>query len=166
MSVRDTSGPSNSTRYVFGTRDTICYRFPPNRHGVGIHTNYLIMDRSDATTSEAFWTVLERGQSPPVHVHPELEQLMYVTEGQADLAVGTTTQPLAAGDLVRIPPGTPHAVVARGDGRVVYLTVDCFADGRPAREPSWDSHVLVQCAEEGWPFEGVRQGPATLQRRP
>jgi quercetin dioxygenase-like cupin family protein len=162
VSIRRTAGTDGSTRYVFSTRDTIRYRFPPDRHGVGIHTNYLILDRSDAVTSEAFWTVLEPGQSPPVHVHPEVEQLLYVTEGAGELTVGSATLPLAVGDLVRVPAGTPHAVAARGEGRVLYLTVDCFLAGRPSAEPSWDSHVQAQCAEEGWSFEEVRQGPARL----
>jgi len=162
VSIRRTAGTDDSMRYIFSTRDTTRYRFPPDRHGVGIHTNYLIMDRSDAMTSEAFWTVLEPGQSPPVHVHPELEQLLYVTEGAGELTVGSATLPLAVGDLVRVPVGMPHAVAARGGGRVVYLTVDCFLAGRPSDEPSWDSHVRAQCAEEGWSFEEVRQGPAKL----
>ncbi len=146
-----------STRYVFSTADTIRYRFPT-------HTNLLIMDRAESATSEAFWVVLEPNEAPPLHVHPDAEQLFYVTEGAAVLRIGpdgSTVLDVRAGDLVRIPPGTYHSVKAAGNDRVVYLSFDCFIAGKPETEPTWESHVRVLCAENNWSFEGVRWGQAT-----
>jgi len=156
----DAAGGSGSvapTRYVFSTADTIRYQFPT-------YTNLLIMDRAESATSEAFWVVLEPNEAPPLHVHPDFEQVFFVTEGVGELRLGSdalTVHEVRKGDLVRIPPGTYHSVRAAGDGRVVYLSIDCFVGGKPATEPTWDSHTRVECAENGWSFDEVCQGPAS-----
>ena len=142
------------TRYVFDSQDVVRYRFPT-------HTNDLIMDRADASTSEAFFVVLEPGESPPIHVHPDAEQLFFVLEGAGELGIGpdaTERYPLRVGDLVRTPPGTPHAVSCVGPGRFVYLSVDCFVAGPDPAEPTWDRHVRAMCALNGWDFDAVKQG--------
>lgn len=46
------------SKYVFPTKETVHYRFPT-------HTNDLIMDRSQAETSEAFMVILEPGKPRP-----------------------------------------------------------------------------------------------------
>jgi mannose-6-phosphate isomerase-like protein (cupin superfamily) len=142
------------TQYVFDTRHPIRYRFPT-------HTNDLIMDRRDGAASEAFFVILEPGEAPPVHVHDDAEQVFYVLEGEATMCVGRDqdeTVDLRAGDFVRTPPGTPHAVRCTGPSRFVYLSIDCFTAGPPAAEPTWDSHVRAMCAEHGWDFDAVRLG--------
>lgn len=147
------------TQYVFDSRQVIRYRFPT-------HTNDLIMDRRDAATSEAFYVILEPGEAPPLHVHRDAEQVFFVLEGEAELTVGARGGeqqrfPLRVGDFVRTPPGTHHAVHCTGPGRFVYLSIDCFTAGAPAAEPTWDSHVRVMCAENGWDFDAVRLGTVT-----
>lgn len=143
------------TQFVFDTRHPVRYRFPT-------HTNDLIMDRADGAASEAFFVILEPGEAPPVHVHDDAEQVFFVLEGEATMSVGREgdeTVDLRAGDFVRTPPGTPHAVRCTGPSRFVYLSIDCFTAGPPAAEPTWDSHVRAMCAEHGWDFDAVRQGP-------
>jgi len=142
------------TKYVYDTRQVIRYRFPT-------HVNDLIMDRKDAATSEAFFVVLEPGEAPPLHVHRDAEQLFFVLAGEAELTVGQTDQetlPLAVGDFVRTPPGTYHAVRNTGSTDFVYLSIDCFTEGRPTAEPTWDSHVRVMCDDNGWDYDAVRLG--------
>jgi mannose-6-phosphate isomerase-like protein (cupin superfamily) len=142
------------TQYVFDGREVIRYRFPT-------HTNDLIMDRRDAAASEAFFVILEPGEAPPLHVHPDAEQVFFVLEGEATMTVGrddAETFPLGVGDFVRTPPGTWHAVRCTSPGRFVYLSIDCFVAGPPAAEPTWDSHVRAMCAEHGWDFDAVRLG--------
>ena len=142
------------TRYVFSTADTIRYRFPT-------HTNELVMDRSEAETSEAFVVVLEPGESPPLHVHHDTEQVFYVLRGGGTLQIGKEPPqhfPVRPGDLVRIPPHTLHLIRCEGQEPLVYLSVDCFVGGRPKGEPTWESHVRVLCAQNGWDFDRVRAG--------
>lgn len=142
------------TQYVFHPRDVIRYRYPT-------HTNDLIMDRSEASAAEAFYVVLEPGEAPPIHVHPDAEQVFYILEGVGELGIGPQAaerHPLRVGDFVRTPPGVPHAVSCVGDSRFVYLSIDCFTAGPPADEPTWDSHVRVMCANQGWAFDDVKLG--------
>lgn len=143
------------TKYVFDSRQVIRYRFPT-------HTNDLIMDRGDATASEAFFVVLQPGESPPLHVHNDAEQVFFVLQGEGELTVGQRKQetfPVREGDLVRTPPGVHHAIRCCGPERFVYLSIDCFISGAPVAEPTWDSHVRAMCAQNGWRFDSVRLGP-------
>jgi mannose-6-phosphate isomerase-like protein (cupin superfamily) len=146
------------TKYVFHARDVIRYRFPT-------HTNDLIMDRKDAATSEAFFVVLEPGESPPLHVHPDAEQVFFVLEGEAEMTVrapgGDETVALRPGDFVRTPPGQYHAVRNSADSRFVYLSIDCFTNGPAKDEPTWDAHVRAMCELNGWDFDSVKTGPVT-----
>jgi len=144
--------------YVFHPRDAIRYRFPT-------HTNDLIMDRREAAASEAFFVILEPGEAPPLHVHPDAEQVFFVLEGQAEMTVhatdGPDTVPLSPGDFVRTPPGLYHAVKNTGADRFTYLSIDCFTAGPTSDEPSWDAHVRAMCELNGWDFDAVKLGAVT-----
>lgn len=143
------------TQYVFDSRRALRYRFPT-------HTNDLIMDRKDAQASEAFFVVLEPGEAPPLHVHPDAEQVFFILEGEGELTVGQVDRqsfPVRPGDFVRTPPGTWHAVRCTGSDPFVYLSIDCFTEGRPPTEPTWDEHVREMCRLNGWDFDAVRLGP-------
>ena len=142
------------TQYVFYSRRVARYRFPT-------HTNDLIMDRKDAAASEAFYVILEPGEAPPLHVHPDAEQVFFVLKGEAQLTVGLTDQetfPLKAGDFVRTPPGVHHAVRCTSPDPFVYLSIDCFTAGHSDAEPTWDSHVRLMCVEHGWDYDSVALG--------
>ncbi len=138
-------------KYIFSTKQTTHYRFPT-------HVNDLVIDRADAVTSEVFIVVLEAGESPPMHLHADTEQIFYILEGSGMLHIGGEPQPYPVnpGDVVRIPPHTPHRIECRGSRALRYLCVDCFVGGRPENEPTWESHVRVMCAEHGWDFGKIR----------
>ena len=137
--------------YIFDTENARHYRFPT-------HVNDLVIDRADAATSEVFMVVLEPGESAPLHLHDDTEQIFYVLEGNGVLTIGTegSTCQAGPGNVVRIPPLTWHRIEAVG-GPMRYLAVDCFIGGRPTAEPTWDDHVKVVCDREGWDFDSVRQ---------
>ncbi|MBX3142338.1 MAG: cupin domain-containing protein [Trueperaceae bacterium] len=140
-------------RYIFSTADTTRYRFPT-------HTNDLVMDRAEATTSESFISIMEPGEAPPLHKHDDTEQVFYVLSGRGRLIIGADSEdmgPIGPGDLVRIPPGTWHRVPCVGDEPLRYLVVDCFPGGRPTVEPTWESHVRVVCDQNGWSFDEVKR---------
>jgi mannose-6-phosphate isomerase-like protein (cupin superfamily) len=142
-------------RYVFKTDETTTYRFPT-------HTNLLVMDRSEATASESFISVMEPGEGPPLHRHDDTEQVFFVLSGRGRLEIGPNADdhgPLVPGDLVRIPPGTLHRVPCVGDEPLRYLVVDVFPGGRPPHEPTWESHVRVVCDANGWSFGDVKRAP-------
>ena len=141
---------SNPMEYVFDTNNARHYRFPT-------HVNDLIVDRADAATSEVFMVVLEPGESAPLHIHDDTEQIFYVLEGIGILTIGTEgkTMQVMPENVVRIPPATWHSIQAVGCS-MRYLAIDCFLGGRPEAEPTWDSHVKVVCDREGWDFDSVR----------
>jgi mannose-6-phosphate isomerase-like protein (cupin superfamily) len=139
-------------RFVFSTKDTVHYRFPT-------HVNDLVMDRSQAATSEVFIVVLEPGEAPPLHVHDDTEQVFYVLEGAGLLQIGESPERYAVkpGDVVRIPPSTYHRIFCDGAAPLRYLSVDCFVGGRPHDEPTWDSHVKGICKLNGWDFSAAKR---------
>jgi quercetin dioxygenase-like cupin family protein len=46
----------------------------------------------------------------PLHFHKRHAEVFYIVEGQVEWTVGGETQVMSAGDLVYIPPNTPHKV--------------------------------------------------------
>jgi mannose-6-phosphate isomerase-like protein (cupin superfamily) len=138
-------------RFVFSTKDTVHYRFPT-------HVNDLVMDRSQAETSEVFIVVLEPGEAPPLHVHDDTEQIFYVLEGAGLLQIGESAEQVVVklGDVVRIPPSTYHRIFCEGAKPLRYLSIDCFVGGRPRDEPTWDSHVKAMCQLNGWDFSEAK----------
>jgi mannose-6-phosphate isomerase-like protein (cupin superfamily) len=147
--IGQSENPS-TTKYVFSTKETVRYRFPT-------HINDLVMDRADAKTSEVFIVVLEPGGAPPLHKHDDTEQIFYVLEGTGTLVIGKDSRTFRVnpGDVVRIPPTEWHQIIA--DDIMKYLSIDCFVEGRPEAEPTWESHVKVLCQEQGWDFSKVKE---------
>jgi len=141
-------------RYVFSTEDTTRYRFPT-------HVNDLVLDRSESTVTEVFIVVLEPGEAPPLHRHPDTEQVFFILTGEAELAIGPEGSErfrVKPGDVVRIPPDTLHMIANDGSVPVRYLSIDAFPGARPIDEPTWDDHVRGICAAQGWDFASVKRG--------
>jgi len=136
--------------YIFSAQQTKRYRFPT-------HINDLVMDRSEAVSSEVFIVVIEPGKAPPLHQHDDAEQIFYILSGRGRLEIGAEGNPCPVnpGDVVRIPPSTLHTIHALGDTTLNYLAIDCFPAGRPEAEPTWDSHVRVMCRQQGWDYGDV-----------
>lgn len=139
-------------QFVFSTAKIRRYRFPT-------HINDLVLDRADARTSEVFVVVLKPGGAPPLHRHDDTEQIFYILKGKGFLRIGIAEKKFSVkpGDVVRIPPKTLHSIQATGGRPLRYLAIDCFLNGRPAAEPTWDAHVKVLCRQQGWDYKRVRR---------
>jgi quercetin dioxygenase-like cupin family protein len=74
----------------------------------------------------------EPGDGPRLHRHP-YEELFVVHEGTATFRVGAGEVPATAGDVVVVPPNTPHGFVNSGSDRL-RLTAIHHA---PAFETEW-----------------------------
>lgn len=137
-------------RYVFSTKQLKRYRFPT-------HINDLVMDRSEASSSEVFIVELAPGEAPPPHQHDDMEQIFYVLSGHGRLEVGTDGEAYLVnpGDVVRIPPSTLHTIHSLGDMSLRYLAVDCFPAGRPDAEPTWDAHIKAVCQQLDWDYDNI-----------
>ncbi len=137
--------------HVFSLESGKRYRFPT-------HVNDLILDRSQAERCEIFVVVLEEGESPPLHKHPEMEQVYYMIEGTGILHMGKAGRSKAKvspGKVIHVPRNMPHSLSNTGKGVVRYLAVDVFVR-RKASEPTWDSHVRNVCAQFGWDIDECR----------
>lgn len=60
-----------------------------------------------------------RGFSPPLHVHHQEDQLLFVVEGAITARIGEHEQPVAAGESVWLPRHVPHTF--RVDSEDVHL---------------------------------------------
>lgn len=140
-------------RYVFNQEETIRYRYPT-------HVNDLLYGREEAATTETFFVVLDPGEAPPLHVHPDVEQVFYMIEGTGELQIGKDDAKqvftLRPGDVVRVPPGTHHSVYNPTQAVVRYLAVDAFSGPRDPNEPTWDSHAEALSNTYGWDWSKIK----------
>jgi len=70
---------------------------------------WLMSSKLDPKSKMTFGIVeINAGQTNPLHVHPNCEELIYVLSGSCEHRIGNRTVVLDAGDLLRIPTGVPH----------------------------------------------------------
>jgi quercetin dioxygenase-like cupin family protein len=71
------------------------------------------------------------GAVAPNHTHPG-EELVYVVEGQLEYTLeGRPPVTLKAGEVLFIPPGTPHVVKNVGSGNAAELAAYIVEKGKP-----------------------------------
>jgi mannose-6-phosphate isomerase-like protein (cupin superfamily) len=148
--------------YVFDTDDRRRYAFPT-------HINDLVIDRADATTSEVFVVIIEPGKSTHLHKHDDVEQILYIVEGNGVLVIGQDRKefPVQPMQVVKIPPSTLHTIRVKGTKALRYICVDCFCGKRKKSEPTWEAHVKGICREQGYLFKDVARTrkPGTHRKR-
>jgi quercetin dioxygenase-like cupin family protein len=62
------------------------------------------------------------GRGPSLHQHPYAE-LFVMQEGEASFTAGDETRRVGPGDIVIVPPNTPHGFVNSGDGNLRQLAI-------------------------------------------
>jgi quercetin dioxygenase-like cupin family protein len=62
------------------------------------------------------------GRGPSMHQHPYTE-IFVMQEGQATVTAGDETRTVGPGDIVIVPPNTPHGFVNSGDGNLRQLDI-------------------------------------------
>ena len=68
---------------------------------------------------------VDPGETHLRHHHPDLEEIYYVLEGEADFSIGDATVRGSPGTAIFIPPGTSHRIRNDGPVRVTF----CWAFG-------------------------------------
>ena len=63
------------------------------------------------------------GQSNPLHLHGNSDEVIYVLSGSCEQRVGDETVILKAGDTLRIPAGVPHQAKALGNEPLKSLVI-------------------------------------------
>ena len=71
----------------------------------------------------AFETEVAAGEGPPLHVHANEEEILYVLDGDARVRVGDDIQTAPTGAFVFVPRGVPHCFQAVGERPARILIV-------------------------------------------
>ena len=136
--------PSKGKRYTF-----------PN------HINDLMIDRCQTGNSEVYMVILNQGQTTGTHKHDEMEQIFYVVAGEGIITIGEGPDEkdysIKPGNVIFVRQSMVHSVSPVKDKSMRYLAIDCFIDGCPEDEPTWDDHCKAACKELGWDFDKVTQ---------
>jgi quercetin dioxygenase-like cupin family protein len=100
--------------------------------GEGIRTIDLagttVTSKADGTTTGDAFVVAETtlapgGFEPPLHLHREIAESLYVLDGRLDLQVGDDRRIAVPGTFVSIPAGVPHTMSVAGTEPVRMLMV-------------------------------------------
>ncbi|MGE5334999.1 MAG: cupin domain-containing protein [Nitrososphaerota archaeon] len=68
------------------------------------------------------WIDLPPGHGPKLHKHP-YEEIFIIQEGRARYTVGTETIEATAGQIIVVPPETPHKFVNSGEGQLRQVDI-------------------------------------------
>lgn len=152
--------------------------------GSGVHhrfLNHLATVKVGAGDSRSGMNAVEfhapRGFGPPLHVHREEDELMYVIDGRVRLEFGDETVLAEAGSVVSLPSGVPHTFQVESE-TARMLTVAAGRSSAPSfdrfvatlGEPTDDAripepgdidpgHVAAVCADHGMEVLGPPPGP-------
>ena len=113
--------------------------------GAGDHRfflNHLATVKVRAGESASQMSVVEftapRGFGPPLHLHREEDEVMYVVDGEIRLDLGDESSVVAGGAVVSLPHGIPHVFQVLSD-EARFLTVTSGGRGHP----TFDEFVLA-----------------------
>lgn len=134
--------------------------------GEGIRTidlaGTIITAKADAAaTGDAFvvaeGTLAPGGFEPPLHLHREIAESLYLISGRLEMQVGEEHRIAGSGTFVNIPPGVPHTMSVAGEEPVRMLMIlsnparatqmfevmeQIFANGEP--DPETAGRLLAQ----------------------
>jgi quercetin dioxygenase-like cupin family protein len=83
---------------------------------------WLINGEKTEGAEQTFGVVtIEPGQSNPLHMHPNCEEILYVVSGTCDHRLGDETIALSPGMVICVPRGTPHCARATSPERLVVV---------------------------------------------
>ncbi len=78
--------------------------------------HWLMSSKLDPGAAQTFGVVeIRAGQKNTLHMHPNCEEILYVLSGSCEHRVGDKKVVLKPGDVVRIPPRTPHQATVIGN---------------------------------------------------
>jgi mannose-6-phosphate isomerase-like protein (cupin superfamily) len=82
----------------------------------GGQSSYLLLAKGQFGSRQLAitWVDCPPGSQQPIHAHDAQEQVYVITRGAGTMLVGDEEQPVEAGMLVFVPPGSGHAI--RNDG--------------------------------------------------
>ncbi len=107
-------------------------------YGGGLH----IWKATAAETDGAFLLfedVMSRGKTTPLHTHPQVDETLYVLEGEILLHIDGEEQGVGSGGVALAPRGVPHAFLVTSEtARILFLETPGSSEAfyRGASEPA------------------------------
>jgi quercetin dioxygenase-like cupin family protein len=90
-------------------------------YGGGVHT-WLATSSETGGAFLLFDDVMTRGKTTPLHSHPEVDETLYMLEGEILLSVDGRQQAVGSGGFAMIPRGLPHAFLVTSErARILFL---------------------------------------------
>lgn len=88
-------------------------------------------------------------QSCPYHLHHAQEEMFVILEGEGTLRVAGEHIPIAAGDVITIPPGPdfPHHLLNTSDKPLKYLSISTMEEPEICEYP--DSRKIIAWSPHG-----------------
>jgi len=86
-----------------------------------------------------FEDVMSRGKSTPLHTHAQVDETLYVLEGEILLHIDGAEQQVGKGGVAMAPRGVPHAFMVTSEtARILFLETPGTSEAfyRGASEPS------------------------------
>ena len=80
------------------------------------------------------YVMIPAGKSSQLHYHPEAEESYYILQGKARMILGDEEATILPGQVVLIPPETPHKITNVGESDLAFLAV-CV--------PAWEATNTV-----------------------
>ena len=84
---------------------------------------------------------------PPLHVHQDADEALYVVEGRLEVRLGEQATTLAPGGVALVPKGTRHTLANPGPGASRILIVL----SPPGFEGFWEESATLLAASDGAP---------------
>jgi quercetin dioxygenase-like cupin family protein len=106
-------------------------------YGGGIHT-WLATSAETGGAFLLFDDVMTRGKTTPLHSHPEVDETLYLLEGEILLSIDGREQTLGRGAVAMVPRGVPHAFLVTAErARILFLETPGSSEAfyRGASEP-------------------------------
>jgi quercetin dioxygenase-like cupin family protein len=106
-------------------------------YGGGVHT-WLATNAETGGAFLLFDDVMTRGKTTPLHSHPEVDETLYLLEGEILLSVDGLEQTLGRGGVAMVPRGVPHAFLVTAERtRILFLETPGSSEAfyRGASEP-------------------------------
>jgi quercetin dioxygenase-like cupin family protein len=77
---------------------------------------WMMNSKIDPGAAQTFGIVeIKAGQKNTLHKHPNCEEMLYVLSGSCTHIIGDKKVVIKRGDLIRVPPNTPHQAIVIGN---------------------------------------------------
>ena len=119
------------------------------------HLTLVVDDRVTGGKYDLVVGSIKQGTETPLHLHSKYSEGLYVLDGEYTAYVPNRTTVLKKGDYFYIPAGTPHVILATGNG---------ISQGLVTVVPSGFAKLIREVATPGDAAIPVIEDPSTMEK--